>query len=533
MRRRSRPLIVLAGLVVLAALVSTGPRVSAGTTGKMQKYIVLYKKNALPSDASATVRRAGGSLVYAYPQIGVIIAKSDSRAFRRNLMRDHRVEGAAATTTFATRIDDGETVHGQGNGPPPGDLPNPPASDSDTLSPLQWDMRQIHTPQAHAITGGSPAVLVGDIDTGIDFTHPDLAPNIDVANSANCVSGAPVPGTAAQDDNGHGTHTAGTIAAADDGFGIVGVAPNVRIAGIKAGNADGFFFPEAVVCSFIWAGTHHMDVTNNSYFADPWYFNCKNDPEQRAIWKAEKRAIQFAQQQGVTVVAAEGNFSDDLSHPTKDVISPDTNPTPPPRTVHNNCVVIPVEIPGVIGVTGTGNATQGTTTGQYPDNLKSFYSSYGAATADVTAPAGDSIFGVTPEAPNGRVLSTWPAALAADCLRPEVDPGEPAGFWCYLQGTSMASPHVAGVAALIISRYGDSSTPQNGKLRPGQVSALVQRTADPQTCPTSLPTGYADFTQFSNGFPQRCAGGPGHDWWYGSGQVDALNAVTHASGGHG
>jgi len=110
-----------------------------------------------------------------------------------------------------------------------GDLPNAPATDADSLSGLQWDMRQIHTPEAHAITGGSPAVLVGDIDTGIDFNHPDLRQNIDVANSANCISGAPVPGLAAQDDNGHGTHTMGTIAASGAGGApAVGVAPGVR-----------------------------------------------------------------------------------------------------------------------------------------------------------------------------------------------------------------------------------------------------------------------------------------------------------------
>src|SRR5207245_9225270 len=183
----------------------------------------------------------------------------------------NRIENAAATDRFATRLPDEQSG---AEGPPPGDLPNAPASDSDSLSPLQWDMRQIKTPQAHTITGGSPAVLVGDIDTGIDFNHPDLKQNIDVVDSANCVSGAPVPGPAAQDDNGHGTHTAGTIAAAANGIGIVGVAPNVRIAGIKAGNAEGFFFPEAVICSFVWAAEHHVYVTNNSYFANPFLFNC-------------------------------------------------------------------------------------------------------------------------------------------------------------------------------------------------------------------------------------------------------------------
>src|SRR5439155_677854 len=103
---------------------------------------------------------------------------------------------------------------------------------------------------------------------------------------------------ATNDDNGHGTHTAGTIAAAKNTIGIVGVAPNVKIAGIKAGNSAGFFFPEAVVCAFMWAGSHHMNVTNNSYFADPWLFNCRNDAEQRAIWNAERRAISYAISQG-------------------------------------------------------------------------------------------------------------------------------------------------------------------------------------------------------------------------------------------
>src|SRR6185437_16124270 len=224
-------------------------------------------------------------------------------------------------------------------GPPDDALPNSPATE-DPLFSLQWDMRQIHAPQAHAINGGSPSVLVGDIDTGLDYTHPDLAANVDSANSVNCVTGVPVAGAvAAMDDNGHGTHTAGTIAAAANGIGIVGVAPNVRIAGIKAGNADGFFFPEAVVCAFMWAGTHDIDVTNNSYFADPYLFNCKNDPTQRAIWQAEQRAIQFAEKNGVTVVAITGNESEDISHPSRDQTSPDDT-TPVDRPVNKNCIVI-------------------------------------------------------------------------------------------------------------------------------------------------------------------------------------------------
>jgi subtilisin family serine protease len=96
----------------------------------------------------------------------------------------------------------------------------------------------------------------------------------------------------------------------------------------------------------------------------------------------------------------------------------------------------------------------------------------------------------------------------------------------------MASPHVAGVAALVISEYGSTSSPQNGKLRPGQVEALIEQTADPQDCPSTLPAGYLSFTGTQSGATQQCQGGPGHNSWYGNGQVDALNAVTHASGNH-
>src|SRR4051794_23605661 len=295
MRRRFFVLVgVLTGLM-FATVGSVAPSAVGG--GDSQNYIVLYKGQSVPSSAGTTIQKAGGSLVYSYDKIGVAIAASSSSTFRRDLLAtDKSVENASATTGFATHLQDTQV---DASDP----IPATPATDSDSLSGLQWDMRQIHAPEAHAISGGSRSVLVGDIDTGIDFTHPDLAANVDLANSVNCVSGVPVPGAAAMDDNGHGTHTAGTIAAASNGIGIVGVAPNVRIAGIKAGNAAGFFFPEAVICSFMWAGTHGVDVTNNSYFADPYLFNCRNDPTQRAIWKAEQRAISFAQSNGVTVVA--------------------------------------------------------------------------------------------------------------------------------------------------------------------------------------------------------------------------------------
>ena len=501
MSRRAITFVLAVCLVVVAsaasAVLSTSARGDSQST-----YLVVYKGTAVPSNAAASIQKAGGTLVYSYAQIGVAIARSANASFASNALLDIRVQGASATAQFATQLDPSESSNGGGDGQLPDSAP---ATDSDPLSGLQWDMAQIHTPEAHAINGGSPSVVVGDIDTGLDYTHPDLAANVNDADSVNCVSGVPVPGkVAAMDDNGHGTHTAGTIAAASNGIGIVGVAPNVQIAGIKAGTADGFFFPEAVVCAFMWAGSHHIQVTNNSYFADPWLFNCRNDPVQRAIWTAERRAIKYAQQQGDVVVSAAGNQADDLAHPTADATSPDDS-NPVLRQIANDCAVIPVEVSGVVGVSADGN-----------EQFKSFYSSYGVGGVQVMAPGGDSVLQRTAAAPNGRVLSTWPASLFSDCPRKVVDAS--GATYCYLQGTSMASPHVAGVAALIFSQF--------NKISAGAVAAKLQSTADPLACPSDLSM-YAFFPAVDNGAAQTCTGGPAYNSFNGHGQVNALSAITH------
>jgi subtilisin family serine protease len=428
---------------------------------------------------------------------------------------------------------------------PPAELPNAPAT-PDSLAALQWDMRQISAPQAHAVTGGSPAVVVGDIDTGLDKDHPDLRQNIDFARSTSCESGAPFSHPEAWDDrNGHGTHTAGTIAAADNGFGITGVAPRVKVAGIKASNNAGYFFGHMVVCALMWAGTQHLDVVNNSYYMDPFLYNCRNDEEQRVLWKAAQRAARFAQRQGTLLIAAQGNDSDDRAHPTLDPTSPDYPPgQATERDITNACVVVPLELPGVVGVTSVGNTRQVDGDDDPDDYLKAYYSAYGVGVAEVTAPGGDFFYGRGTEAqPFGLVLSTWPTEIPCNRSVKE-DPGTPPGgatTYCYLQGTSMAAPHASGVAALIVSRYGDPDTPRNGRMRPGAVAARLQQTADPQPCPTELPLTGAPGTSRAtlpysgirrlNGEPQECQGGPGYNSWYGNGQVNALRAVTHRTSG--
>lgn len=541
------------GAMLTAVSLATGifavPVVQASES---QTYVILYRSHDVAADAATRIARAGGTLVVAYDEIGVAVARSSRSNFASNLMTDRRIEGVAASNTPVASVGPQGVEDSEGHGQQPPELPNAPVG-QDNLAPLQWDMRQIHAPEAHLITGGSPAVVVADIDTGVDKDHPDLDENIDLSRSASCESGVPDQDPEAWDDrHGHGTHTTGTIAAAANGFGITGVAPNVKIAAVKSSTDEGYFFVHMVVCSFMWVGGAPIDnpttpgldfpatvgpradVSNNSYFMDPFLYNCRNDAAQRLLWKAAQRAILFAYNQGVTNVASMGNDSDDKAHPAYDSTSPDYPPNQEQeREITNACVVVPVEVPGVIGVSAVGNQRQ-TDGDQDPnDFLKSYYSAYGVGVADVTAPGGDSRQ-ITAEAPNGRVLSTWPEEIP--CTRQETDVTtdvtHPVAMYCYLQGTSMASPHAAGVAALIISRFGDPDSPQNGKMRPGAVEQYMEQTADPQPCPTEVPANYPTRPHFEGepGEPQECQGGEGYNSWYGSGQINAFRAVTHDAG---
>jgi lantibiotic leader peptide-processing serine protease len=484
---------MLGRLIALIAL-SAAVGAPAARAGDLQTFVVLYNGNGVPADAADAIRDAGGEWVYGYPQIGAAIAKSGDATFAATLRSDASVAGVSASGKFAAR------VRPAGGGINTGTEPQPDVPVDDLLEPFfsnQWNMQQIHVPEAHAITSGDPSVVVGDIDTGVDFTHPDLAANIDFSRSVSCIGGVPNQNPAAwDDDSGHGTHTAGIIAARANRIGVIGVAPNVMLAAIKAGDADEFFFPEAVICAFVWAADHGISVTNNSYYVDPWLFNCRNDPDQRAIWEAERRAIRYALSKNVTVVSILHNQSDDLAHPQIDVLSPDFPAGDEQlRAVTNACAVIPVEVPGVIGVSANGRL-----------HNKAWYSNYGVGVTQLVAPGGDSFFqgGLT-----GAVLSTFPHRFGGF-----ISNGNPLATYRFLEGTSMAAPHVAGVAALVISRF--------GPMTPGQLQAHLYNTADPVPCP---PEPYLPSVPRPSGDPQVCQGGKGHNSFYGHGQVNAFEAV--------
>jgi subtilisin family serine protease len=505
--RIATPLLLSGALIV-------GPGASFAQAGSDSTYLVVYGSQALPAGATQTVQSAGGTMVAAYPEIGVAIARSTNLSFSKQVKTDSNVAGVTSTKGFATHLkkDPAEAAASDSAGGDGGFA---------SLKARQWDMTQINAFAAQDVTRGSRQVLIGDIDTGLDYTHPNLKANVDFKNSVSCVGGVTNRAPSAwMDDNGHGTHTAGTIAAGGMDGGILGVAPNVRIAGIKAGDSNGYFYPEAVVCAFMWAGRHHMDVTNNSYFADPWLYNCLDNPAQRAIYVAETRAMNFAMDKGVTIVAAAGNEVDDIGNPTVDNISPDDSTPIVGRDVSKNCFVVPSMVRGVYTVSSVSNR-----------NFKSFYSSYGMPWVQATAPGGDSrYFDKSPNVPNGRVLSTFPASMYDAFMSvPGRNPnrgvkicGEEGqcATYVYHQGTSMASPHVVGVAALIVSRFGHQD--------PETMTRLLNAATNQIPCPTTQPTPLPDELG-PDGKPAHCTGTLAYNSFYGHGQIDALKAVTGRS----
>ncbi len=347
-----------------------------------------------------------------------------------------------------------------------GDYIDPPTGEP--LAGCQWDMAIIGANNDTFSRATGDGVLVGVLDSGIDFTHPDLAPNINTELScsfltdedpfalpAEISNGDCDNKDAVQDLNGHGTHVATTIAAPINGIGIAGVAPDATIVGLKVCSAHGFCFAEPVADAIRYAGDVGLDVVNMSLFADPYLFYCKNDADQREMFNMMAEAVRYAQQQGVLVVASAGNEANNLRHPGIDDISPDfPEGAAEVRDVTNACRVAPNEIPGVVSVMATGPIG-------YPGyglNIAD-YSTVGGTLA---APGGDyfQATGTVQDAILAGLTSTsdpvdglWQVFDPLSGVFPGITAEQAGGRYAYLNGTSMASPHAAGVAALIIEQH--------------------------------------------------------------------------------
>jgi subtilisin family serine protease len=454
--------IALAAALLAAVL----PGAAVGTQVTTRYVVVLagqetadgFQTSAGATAVQALVASAGGTVVNDLAsQIGVVVAESPSSAFADALRASPFVAEVGADWRWKGMPDATEVS----------------VVAADPLESLQWDMDQIDAPEAHEIQSGAPSVDVGILDTGIEGRHPDFAvgpgSNVDCARGRNSISFLPAgPGVGTPDpcvDNQfHGTHVAGTVAARANGTGVVGVAPNVTLVPVKVCDASGFCYASAVVDGITYAGDIRLDVVNMSFFVDDdefqqsTEFKCTSDPVQRSFRRAVERALRYARKRGVAPVAALGNSDQDLANPV------DENGQP----ISNECEVVPAETEGVIGTMALGAQSE-----------KAGYSNYGLGETDVAAPGGNGTTGDCRK----TILSTLPG-----------------GAYGCIQGTSMASPHAAGVAALILSQFGRRGSNGDVALAPSTVEEILESTA--------VDIGLA-----------------GYDECFGNGRINALRAV--------
>ena len=317
-----------------------------------------------------------------------------------------------------------------------------------------WGLSAIGAVEAQTVDVPRAAVTVAVMDTGIDPDHKDLKDRIDASRSVGCqVNGIPNQDPSAwKDDHYHGTHVAGTIAASHNGYGVDGVAPDATLIAIKTSNKAGSFYPEYVACAFDWAAEHNVDVSNSSYYMDPYAFWMPNEASQAAGLEAASRAVRYSKEHGVVNFAAEGNSDDDHDNPTIDKDSPnDVEGAAVERNVAGG-----IDVPAMLNDSVLSVSALKLPTGADPATAKlerAGFSNYGKNSVDVAAPG-------------QRIWSTMPTW--------EKDP--PFG---YLSGTSMASPHAAGVAALVKEIHPDYTADEVIALVKKQAGYTYDRLAEP------------------------------------------------------
>ncbi len=281
-----------------------------------------------------------------------------------------------------------------------------------------WGLKKLQAASAWNVTQGQ-GITVAVVDTGVDYHHQDLAANmwknpgeipgngidddhngfIDDVRGWSFVSNTNDP----LDDFGHGTHVAGTIAAVgNNGLGIIGVAPKAKIMPVKGLDSQGGGYTDWLANAIHYAADNGADVLNNSW-------GCNYCPSVPLF----EEAVRYAHGLGAVVVFAAGNESQD-SVETR-------SPQNQPETI----VVSAFD----------------------QNDQKTYFSSYGLK-VDVAAPGGGSNVPPPDSSPVRNILSLKSSVCNPNMCPPELIVG---GNYLRQAGTSMATPHVAGLAALVLA----------------------------------------------------------------------------------
>ncbi len=365
---------------------------------------IITSVSGLPDGFRAIVADLGDTLVRYYPKAGFAVVNTpDPDRYKKY--------GSVLKDLKAVWVDPGLTES----------FAEPEAAGgvNDPYLTYQWGHDAVGAKGAWAAGVKGAGVKVAVLDTGFDTDHPDLVANIDFANSANFVPYETLT-YALPNAFSHGTHTAGTVAANDNSWGTVGVAPDAQLILVKVLDDAGSGSFSWIMAGIVHAADAGADIITMSLGA---YL-----PASTATFM--NHVVNYAKQKGALILAAAGNDAYDLDH-LWDY-----------RHIPSGCQ-------GVLAVSAT--APQGWAWGAtYLDNLSS-YSNYGQGQVDFAAPGGDFVYYPYSGYHYDMVLSTGN------------------GGWYWSAGTSMASPHAAGVAALILS--------EDPTMGPAQLEAVMRKRA--------------------------------------------------------
>lgn len=358
-------------LVLATVLVALIVPAVASTAPVPGRYILTFDETAVNANARQHIERLGGVQVKELPLVDAVVVYLRSRAAAQ----------AVGALAGVKTVEPDAVVEALGK-----PVPSP-------SQVLPWGVDRIDAEKVWPTYTGS-SIKVGIIDTGIDTSHPDLIGNLRGGVSTVAYT------KGYNDDNGHGTHVAGTVAAVNNTVGVIGVAPQASLYAIKVLDRRGSGYVSDIIEGLQWSVANGMNVVNMSLGTATYV-------------SAFDTAVQQTLAAGIVVVAAAGN-----SGPSA------------------NTVGYPAKFAGVIGVGAVGST----------DAVASF-SSRGPE-VDVAAP-GVSIYSTY----KGKTYAT-------------------------LSGTSMASPHVAGVVSLVLqSPIGADDVDADGRWDPNEVEARIERTA--------------------------------------------------------